>query len=199
MKIDNRVEQILWMTLAVLMVLAVVSSAQEPVFASAPSLFSDKRAYRVNDVLTILLMEYTQGTNQANTDSDVEHNLQLKGGSSGWLDFIPGLGLDAGVNSEQRSQGSTTRQGTLRGKMSARIIELLSNGDLKIEGRRMVEINGEEQITVLTGIVRPSDVLADNTVYSFLIADASISYRGRGLVDDAAKPGILSRFVNWLF
>jgi flagellar L-ring protein precursor FlgH len=83
--------------------------------------------------------------------------------------------------------------------MSARIIELLSNGDLKIEGRRMVEINGEEQITVLTGIVRPSDVLADNTVYSFLIADASISYRGRGLVDDAAKPGILSRFVNWLF
>jgi len=63
----------------------------------------------------------------------------------------------------------------------------------------MVEINGEEQTTVLSGIVRARDIQSDNTVYSYLIADASIAYRGRGLVNDAGKPGILSRFINWLF
>jgi len=91
------------------------------------------------------------------------------------------------------------RAAPLRGKMSAQIVDILPNGNLKIEGKRTVEINGEEQTTILTGVVRPRDILSDNTVYSYLIADASISYRGRGMVNDAAKPGILSRFINWLF
>lgn len=194
---DERQERILWMMMVTLLALAALTAAQPAV--QPVSLFTDKRAFHLNDVVTILLMEFTSGTNQATTDSDTRHQVDVKNAVSGALDFLPGLGMDAGIDSEQRARGTTTRQGSLRGKMSARIVEILPNGTLRLEGRRTVEINGEEQITILTGIVRPSDIRADNTVYSYLIADASITYRGRGVVDQAARPGLLSRFFNWLF
>ena len=193
---DERSYRLLMMIMLTLLALASIAAGGE----GAPgSLYSDKRALKQNDVVTILLMEYTQGSNSANTDGETRHDLQVTSSSSGLLDFIPGLGLDSKIDSDQRARGATSRQGTLRGKMSAQIVDILPNGNLKIEGKRTVEINGEEQTTILTGVVRPRDILSDNTVYSYLIADASISYRGRGMVNDAAKTGILSRFINWLF
>jgi len=76
---------------------------------------------------------------------------------------------------------------------------MLPNDQLKLEGQRKVVINGEEQTTVLSGVVRRTDILSDNTVFSYLISDATISFKGRGVVDQASKPGYISRFINWLF
>lgn len=182
-----------------LLAAAGLAAAQDRPFDAPPSLFSDKRAFKPYDVVTILLMEYTSASNEARTDSDMRHMFEADSKTTGWLDFIPGLGLDAGIDSEQRARGTTSRQGSLRGKISARVVEMLPNGDLRLEGQRTVEINGEEQIIVLSGVVRPSDIRADNTVYSYLIADASITYRGRGMVNDVVRPGILSRLIGWIF
>lgn len=172
----------------------------EDVFDKAPpSLFTDKRALEVGDIVTILLMEHTSGSNEAMTNSNFEHSLEAKNAATDFLDFLPGLGLDAGVESDQKAKGLTSRQGSLKGKISARVVEVLPNGMLRLEGQRSVEVNGEKQITILNGLVRPSDVRANNTVYSYNIADASITYRGKGVIDQASKPGILSRIINWLF
>ncbi len=196
---EERNQKILVMILLTLLALAAIAAAQEPVSSHPQSLFADKRAFQVGDVVTILLMEYTKGSNEATTDNDFEHRIDISNSATGALDFIPGLGLDAGIDSDQRARGSTTREGSLKGKISALVIEVLSNGNLRLEGQRTVEVNGEQQLTILTGIVRSSDIRADNTVYSYLIADAAITCRGKGVVDQATRPGILSRIIGWLF
>ena len=196
---DDRNEKILVMILLTLLVLASIAAAQGQPTSHPPSLFADKRAFQVGDIITILLMEYTEGSNASTTNNDFEHRVEMKNSVSGALDFLPILGLDAGIDSDQRAKGNTSRQGSLRGKMSALVVEVLPNGNLVLEGQRTVEVNGEQQITILRGVVRPSDIIGDNTVYSYLIADANITYRGKGVVDQATRPGILSRIIGWLF
>lgn len=164
-----------------------------------PSLFTDKRAYQVGDLVTILLMEFTEGSNESSTNTKYEHQFDLEAGGTGKLDFIPGLGMSSGLGSDQKAEGGTTRQGSLKGKISARVMNVLPNGLLKLEGQRMLIVNGEQQLTILTGIVRPKDIQADNSVYSYLIADASITYQGKGVVNNAATPGFFTRILGWLF
>ncbi len=163
------------------------------------SLFSDKKAFNQGDIVTILLMEFTSGSNEATTNSKFENQMELSSSGAGSMDFIPGLGFSGGLSSDQKSNGGTTRQGSLKGKVSAQIIDELPNGLLKIEGQRSMIVNGEEQITLLSGFIRPNDISATNTVYSYLIADASITYLGKGIVKDAISPGLISRFFGWLF
>ena len=172
---------------------------QELVINHLPSLYSDKKAYQVGDIVTILLMEYTSGSNAATNNANFEHQFEFQAGGSGKLDFIPGLGLTNNITNDQKSEGGTTREGSLKGKMSARVIEMLPNGLLKLEVQRVLVVNGEQQLTILSGYVRPKDIMADNTVYSYLVADASITYRGKGMVDQATRPGIIARFLAWLF
>ncbi|MBM3327486.1 MAG: flagellar basal body L-ring protein FlgH [Calditrichaeota bacterium] len=202
---DDR-ELLFWLMLLSMCLLASLTLAQPPavssVSASRPaptSLFADQRAFRPGDVVTILLMEYTTGSNEASTNADLEHLIEATNAGSGSLASIPALGLKAGLSSDQKARGGTSRSGTLRGKMAARVVEIMPNGNLRLEGMRRINVNGEEQTTILTGVVRPRDILSDNSVYSYLIADAAISYKGKGVVDEAQRPGILLRFINWLF
>jgi flagellar L-ring protein precursor FlgH len=163
------------------------------------SLFTDQKAFEVGDLVTILLMEYSQGSNESSTNTGIEQLFESSSGATGAADILPSFGLKAGIANDNKSNGGTSRQGSLRGKLSARVVEVLSNNNLKLEGQRKVLINGEEQVTVLTGIVRREDVAYDNTVFSYLISDASISFKGNGVIDEASKPGILTRAINWLF
>lgn len=167
--------------------------------APAPSLFSDRRAQKVGDILTVEIVETATAQATAQTALTSENKNKIDGGGSGALDFIPLFGLDANQKSEQKGDGRTSRQGTLRARLTAKVIEVLPNGNLKIEGQRMVEINGEKQQTILTGVVRPEDISPENTVPSYLIAEAKISYHGKGMVQDAQAPGYLSRFIHWFF
>jgi len=185
--------------LLTLLAVASIAAAQELDFQPPPSLFTDKRAFRVGDVVTILLQEYTTGSNQARTDNDFSNLYEIKNAAGGKLDFLPGLKLKTEITGDNQNEGATSRTGRLTGKLAASVMEILPNGNLRLEGRKSVEVNGEQQITILTGIVRPADIRADNSVYSYLIADAAITYRGMGVVDKAARPGLLSRFLAWLF
>ena len=171
----------------------------DPDFNPPASLFTDKRAFRVGDVVTILLEEYTTGSNQAATNSDFDNRYEIKNSAGGKLDFIPGMNLKTEITGDNQNTGGTSRTGTLTGKIAASVLEILPNGNLRLEGRREVEINGERQVTILTGIVRPTDIRADNSVFSYMIADATITFRGKGDVDQASRPGILARLFGWLF
>ena len=83
--------------------------------------------------------------------------------------------------------------------MTARVTDVLPNGDLVVEGVREIEINGDRQIVVLTGVVRAADIGPSNVVLSTSIGQLRIRYFGRGLMKDNLKPGWLIRVLNKVF
>lgn len=166
----------------------------------ARSLFSDKKGFVEGDIITVLIVEFTEGTNETNTQTNSDNRLQADANTSGKLtDILPSLGINSTMQNRHNAQGATKSRGTLSGKMTVVVTEVADNGLLSVEGTRVVNINGERQTTILTGVVRPEDVSAGNTVYSYNIANAQISYKGKGLATQAGKPGILARIWNWIF
>ena len=99
---------------------------------------------------------------------------------------------------EFEGSGSTSREDTLTGTIAARVVEVLPNGDLRIQGRREVTVNSERQTMIISGIVRRIDLDTQNTVLSTAIAEAKIAYTGLGVVDDVQRPGWLVRIFGWL-
>lgn len=164
------------------------------------SLYSDLKARKVGDIVTILIFEYSSASNKTQTATKKENEFSLSGGPGrGALDFIPLYALSSDVKNEYEGSGSTSRSGNLRAKITATVTQVRDNGDLVIRGSRVVEINGEKEIITLSGVVRPEDISPANTVYSYNIADAQISYKGKGAISTGGRPGILTRIINWLF
>lgn len=162
------------------------------------SLFSDRKARRVGDLVTIIIVERAQATQTASTQTGREGALQV--GPISLADLLPVIPPIGGSASDKsNSSGSTTRGGSVNARMTAKVVEVLPNGNLVIEGRQTIVINGEEQVIVVSGIVRPQDIEPDNTVLSTYIADATIVYNGTGPIGDAREPGLLTRLLNWLF
>ena len=164
------------------------------------SLFTDIKARGVGDILTVRIYEDAQASNVSQTDVKKEGKFDTKGGPGvGPLDFIPLFGASGENTNEYKGSGNSSRRGNLRASMTVRVIAVRTNGDLVVEGNRVIRINNDDETLTLSGIVRPQDIGSDNTVDSYSIADAKISYSGKGPVSTGARPGIIMRFLNWLF
>jgi len=125
---------------------------------------------------------------------------QLFGVQSKLPSFIDPTNLVGAASSTTfKGSGSTNRALTLTATMTARVTEVLPNGDLVLEGARELDINGDRQVVVLTGVVRPSSLSKDNSVPSTAIGQLRIRYFGNGLIKDNLRPGILIRILNKLF
>lgn len=162
------------------------------------SLFSDVRAYRVGDAVTIIITEETQADNSATTTQSAKTDLSLSAGGSSGSTSVDATG-SIGTGNEFNGRGQTTRNEKFRAKLSARVIGVEQNGNLKIEGKRTFQLNGENQSITLSGFVRPVDIQSDNTMMSTSIMDLTIIYEGDGTVTKAQEPGILTKFLRWLF
>lgn len=161
------------------------------------NLFSDRKARGIGDIVTIVISETAAATHTNSTERGKEAKAEggPKGGlTKNLLDFIPFFGAEG--KTEYKGEGKTTRSGTLRAKMTAQIVNLLPNGNLAIEGKRSIKVNGEEEEIVVTGIVRPDDIKADNTIQSSFIADAQIRYKGGLSFSDRERPGLIARILN---
>lgn len=174
------------------------------------SLFSDVKARRVGDIVTISIVESSQASQSAKTDTSRDSSTfagvdAFLGYEKHLADLYPNFDmsnmLDATFTNDFEGSGKTVRSGTLTASITARIIEILPNGNFRIEGRREVEVNHETQYIVISGIVRPEDISPDNVVLSTYISDARIAYSGRGVVNDYQYPGWLTRILNrvWPF
>jgi flagellar L-ring protein precursor FlgH len=154
------------------------------------------KARKVGDVVTIIITEQSRA--DASSQMDANTKSEISGGPG--LGFLTPLG-SWGVDTENKYQGdgSTSRSGNLQAEISARIAEVLPGGLFRLVGTRSVDINGDRQLIEISGVCRPRDIQADNTILSTFISDAQIAYSGTGPVDDAAQPGVLTRIVNWLF
>lgn len=164
------------------------------------SFYSDHKARQPGDLVTVLVTEFAQASNQAKTETKAEesNSANLSQGT-GALNFFPEMSFGGGLNNSYSGSGTNSRTGSLKGKITVRIDSILPGGAYVVSGKRIVDANKEKQIMKLSGVVRPRDIQADNTVYSYLIADAEITYEGRGVVAAAHKPGIIMRILNWVF
>lgn len=182
------------------LILLILAWGSVPAAANQFSLYSDRRGKQVGDVITVLVMESSKASNESGTRTEKEQGVGASGQKgSGLLDFIPSFGWGAGSNANYKGQGETKRQGSLKAKVTARIVEVLDNGNLMIKGSKVVEINAEKEMLEVSGIIRQEDVGRDNTVLSYNIADAKIIYTGSGSVYTSQRPGVFARFFNWLF
>jgi flagellar L-ring protein precursor FlgH len=182
-------------TPVLVLLLAALPAAAESLYRdeSFQSLTADRRAYRVGDALTVLVVENSSAASSADTTTE------KRGGV--------GIALST-HNSDKRAnveltedfagKGKIQRSGRLLATLTVNVVALAPNGDLIIAGSQLIEVNEEKQHIQLEGRVRPTDVTDANTVLSSRIADARISYVGDGLLGEKQRPGILTRFLSWL-
>jgi flagellar L-ring protein precursor FlgH len=183
------------------------------------NIFEDTKARRLNDLVMISIAENLSGSGTADTntsrDSSAEYNLTnllgmnndfnlhnaflLKDLFKGSNIFDPSVAGDG--KSEFKGKGDTNREGNLVANITAKVVEVMPNGNLVLEARKELTINNEKQLLVLTGTVRPNDIDSNNTVLSSKIADAQIYYVGDGVIQDKQSPGWLVRIMDniWPF
>ncbi len=166
----------------------------------APTLlFADARALRENDLVVIKIEEVADATHGANTELSRNSALaanaaaSVKGASK--LDFKLSGGIDTGL----QSKGSTSRTEQLVATVPAVVRQVLPNGNLFVEGHRVVLVNAEEQHFYISGVVRPIDIEPDNSVRSSKVADAEIEFTGRGIINDNQRQGVLSKYLGWVW
>jgi flagellar L-ring protein precursor FlgH len=163
------------------------------------SLFSDQKASRVGDAITIVVIEFSQASNNAQTTTGRESDLGLNAGGNVAGTELPGTDVSLGVQNDFRGRGSTKTSGMMKTKISATIDSVLDNGNLLIKGSRKIVINGEEQTIFIKGIVRTPDINPDNSVLSYNISEAEIRIDGSGRIADSQSPGWLTKLFHWLF
>lgn len=174
-------------------------------FSWMANLGLDARARNVNDLVTVRVSESIVATGTA--DSTLSKSSSGSGSVSklfgvdsklpSWLD--PTNLASTESDTQFKGGGTTTRSGELVATMTARVVEVLPNGDLVLEGAREIDINGDRQVVVLTGVARQADVNANNVIPSTSIGQLRILYFGRGLMKDNLKPGWLIRVLNKIF
>lgn len=165
-------------------------------------LFEDRRASRVGDILSVVLEERTNSSKSADTEltkgSSIDFNeatLLGRGVSLGNY----GLGTSVAQDREFTGESSSDQSNSLSGSIAVTVAQVLDNGLLMVRGEKWMTLNRGEEFIRVSGMVRPEDVQPDNTVLSTKLADARITYSGKGDLADANSQGWASRFFNTRF
>jgi len=191
-------------------------SAQSPLQTSEGSLytvaglnsqlFTDLKARRVNDIVTIRVLESTVAESTADSQTNHKSSTALSVDNFLGIEKYTGnVPLAKAINTSSDMQfkgdGTTKRSGSVSAFMAARVKEVLPNGDLVIEGIKEVKVNNEQQMLRLFGVVRPRDIGPDNVVVSAAIANLMVQIDGHGILSDSIKPGWLFRILTkvWPF
>jgi flagellar L-ring protein precursor FlgH len=164
---------------------------------SSKSMVSDKRATHVGDILTIIVQENNTASKDQNTRTSKETGLNAQVESffyspdaSKLLTHngkMPAIKMNSAQNFEGGGRISNAEKVTAR--IAVRVIDVLPNENLVIEGTRQIAFSGETQDAVLRGVVRKEDIAANNTIFSYHIADATIRYISKGTVSDNQRKG----------
>lgn len=175
------------------------------------SMFSDRKARDVGDIVTVLISESASASKQASTSTDrtssvsasvpnlfgLENSKVFTGQNPIDLSSLVSADFSNGFD----GTGSTSRKEALTASLTTQVVGRYANGQLKIRGGKEVMVNNEVQIIYLTGIIRPVDITAANTVSSTKILNARISYTGKGAISDKQSPGWAARVLDnvWPF
>lgn len=175
------------------------------------SLFADHKARTVGDIVTITIVENASASKQASTSTDrttsmtagIPHLFGIE--NSPFITDNTNIDVanlvEANFGNKFEGAGTTVRKEDLVASLTAQVVDVYSNGNLKIRGGKEVQVNNEVQVIYMTGIIRPVDIMANNTVNSKNVLNARISYTGKGAISDKQKPGWLMRSLDnvWPF
>lgn len=180
----------------------------------ATRMYGDEKARRVGDFVTVVIEEKSSANKAAQSSSAKT----TSGGGSASVgtpyytkatkdgeETVGGPWTRATLPSFEWQMGrdfsgggKTSSEEDLSSTLTARVLDVLPNGNLLLEGRRVVQLQEEKVEVVLTGMVRPRDISADNSVSSSRLADASIRYETAGPLSRDQKRGLLTRMINWI-
>jgi flagellar L-ring protein precursor FlgH len=182
--------------------------------ASGISLFPDRRARKIGDIVIVRIVEDPEAELNANTKTSRSSSidaakLKFFGYMKALAEKNPRLAQNPGeddlfsasLGMNFDGKGSSDRDGHLKAYISAVVEKVLFNGNLYVVGKREIKVNNETQYITLSGIIRPEDISTTNEISSTYVADARITYAGIGPVADKQKPGWLGRIVDhvWPF
>lgn len=162
------------------------------------SLFEDVKARRVGDTVTIRLAEKTQASKSASSDakkdSSVDTGIPVLGGTTITSNGKELLNSEWETKQDFSGKGSSSQSNSLTGNITVTVADVYPNGNLFVRGEKWLTLNQGEEFVQISGIVRPVDIGSDNSVESYKVADARITYSGKGTLADANRPGLLTRF-----
>ena len=161
----------------------------------------DKKAQTVGDILTILIQENNGATRQNNTTTSKKTSLNAAIASVLYGPSVSGLLTKKGAlpainytsDAEFNGGGSINNAETITAQVSVKVVDVLPNGNMVVEGQLHTAFSGEKQDAIVRGTVRPDDVMANNTLYSYNIADATIQFMSKGTITDAQRKGWFTR------
>ncbi|WP_460883123.1 flagellar basal body L-ring protein FlgH [Pseudaeromonas pectinilytica] len=156
-----------------------------------PSLVADNRAHQIGDTVTVIIVESTQATSQAGTDSDSNFNVNASSN-----DNVINNKVGVGYRSGNDDKAATSREGHFKGQIAVHVVNIDPQGLLKVQGHQSLVVNGEEQEINVEGYIRSIDIKADNTILSSRISEAKIELNGKGVVSDGQQPNIFSRLLS---
>lgn len=164
------------------------------------NIYSDSKAHRVGDIISVILSESTQANKSAKTEISKENSATLSPmvGLGGNPITYNGNSLQFGLDQTSEFTGdSKADQGnSLSGNISVHVLRVLSNGNLMIRGEKWMTLNNGDEYVRLTGIIRSKDISSSNTIMSNKVANARIQYAGTGTFADAQEQGWLTKFFN---
>lgn len=165
------------------------------------SMFSDKKAHAVGDILTIIIQENNGATRQNNTTTAKKASTDASISSFFYSPTASGLLTKKGTLPALKYSSDTSFNGggqinnseTITAQMAVRVIDVLPNGNMVIEGRLHTAFSGEKQDAIVRGIARPDDIASNNTLLSYNIADATIQFISKGTITDNQRKGWFTR------
>lgn len=177
--------------------------------AKLVDIYGDSRARRVGDIVVVQVVESASAAHKADTESDktntvdssVSDVLGLPLDQSSVLGYKLSPTVNASTSTEFDAEGETTRTGDISAVVSARVVRILPSGNMMISGKKQTRVNSENQYIIISGIIRPDDISANNTIESTYIADMKLDYYGTGIIGDQQRRGIVSRALDkiWPF
>lgn len=185
-----------WLIALILACSATAAAADSLWTANSRSLFVDRRASRVGDLLAVLVVESVTATHQATHQTNKALEAE-SGGGNGLLSFFPDFGLSAERSTS--GSGASTQSTRISDRLSVTVTALDPAGNLIIEGSRLINLGADKLEMRFRGKVRPDDVEADNTVLSSDVADLEVTWSGKGPIAEKQKPGLISRLLHFLW
>lgn len=169
--------------------------------ASAQTLFQDKKAIRVGDIITILLTESTNATKKADTElsKDSSNTMAVPTLFGENILFNSGensLEMKTALQRAFKAESDSAQSNALKGTITVTVHQVYANGNLFIKGEKWIELSQGSEFIRVAGIIRPEDIDKDNQIISTRIANAKISYGGKGILAENNEPGWLHRFFN---
>ncbi|MBA4392064.1 MAG: flagellar biosynthesis protein FlgH [Desulfobacca sp.] len=192
------------------------SSSPGSLWRDSAGLFEDRKARGINDLVTINIVESSSASKKADTSTGRDSSMaasidSILGNSLEYrLENLLGLGnagisgalapkIGASTKNFFSGTGNTARAGTLVATITARVLDVLPNGNFLIESRKDITVNKERQLLLLRGVIRPEDIGSDNTILSSQVANAEMIYTGDGVLHDKQGQGWMVRLLDYVW